>query len=238
MYIWFFLILFGLIMWGFVVLYGQTLWLVGLLLFLLPTTWEIYSLFTRRGFKYQPLNLEAEPDIATLWLDESEAGPSPETITGEPRNGLLKRQVVAQALTYFVFGLLLILTFMISPSKSLPIISAYDIWNTVINIGEWLLIWALVPIGVAAILWAITLFFITFKWEVVEQLESRFQRVQRWNHILYWPALGIVFTSSFASIWARMAKEGASEPFLLIVYGLGIMVLLILLVHHVRSRHR
>lgn len=77
MYIYFFLILFGLIIWGFVVLYGQTLWAIGLLLFFLPTVWEIYSLLVWRGFKYQTLDLENEPDIATLWFGESQAGTSP-----------------------------------------------------------------------------------------------------------------------------------------------------------------
>jgi len=89
-YIWFFLILFGLIIWGFVVLDGESLWPVGFLLFLLPTIWEIFSLFTWRGFKYQPLQLEDEPDIATLWPGGSEVKPSGTrggNTTDKPWNG-------------------------------------------------------------------------------------------------------------------------------------------------------
>jgi hypothetical protein len=246
MYIWFFLILLTLILWGFVALYGQTLWLVGLLVFLLPTALELYSLFKWRGFKYQALDLEREPDIATLWpgvttprSDENKNGLSSKTAAGERRNGSFKKQVISQALTYFFFGLLTILAFLISPSKGLPAILSYDIGETVGNIARWLLAWALVPIFVAALLWAGVLFVVSFKWRLVEQLdETRFRRIQIWNEILYWPALVTVFGASFASVLISMINVGVTHAFLFIVYGLGIVVLLLLLAHHIRSsRH-
>jgi len=67
-YIWFLLPLLGLIIWGLVVLYEQTLWLLGLLIFILPTGWEIYAFLTYRGFKYQPLDLENEIDVVEIWF--------------------------------------------------------------------------------------------------------------------------------------------------------------------------
>lgn len=239
MYIWFFLILFGLIIWGFSVLYGEALWLAGFLLFVLPTAWELHSLLKWRGFKYQPLDLEQEPEITALWLDEKRNGLDPSAVAGRLRNGLLKKQVISHALTYFFFGLLTMLAFLMSPSKGLPAISTSDVWGTIGDIMLWLLAWALAPILVAAMIWSATLFLVSFKWRSVEQLDdARFKRIQTWNEIFYWPALVTVFGASFASILASMINVGVGERLLLIVYGSGITVLLILLVHHVRSGRR
>lgn len=69
-YIWFFLIMLGLILWGLIALSDKQIWwVVGILLFTIPTAWEIISFVRYRGFKYQPVDLEAEPDIGKLWLD-------------------------------------------------------------------------------------------------------------------------------------------------------------------------
>jgi hypothetical protein len=71
-WIWFFLILLCLVLWGAITLYGQTLWIVGVLVFLIPTAWEIYSFSIWRGFKHQPLHLDKEPDITNIWLGKNE----------------------------------------------------------------------------------------------------------------------------------------------------------------------
>jgi hypothetical protein len=71
-YIWFFLIMLGLILWGLIAMSEkEILWIVGILLFVIPTAWEIISFVRYRGFKYQPVDLEAEPDIDKLWLGEN-----------------------------------------------------------------------------------------------------------------------------------------------------------------------
>jgi len=232
MYIWFFLILFCLVTWGLVALYGEALWPVGLSLFAMPTAWEIYSLLKWRGFRYQPLDLENEPDVVALWVGEDGAAPKLEINIHKTQNRLSKQFVISQALTYFVFGLLLMLAFALQSSRGLPEVSADTIWNAVTGVLRWLL----VPIGGLAILWAIMLFIVTFNWKMVERLEdSRLQRIRKWNQVFYWPALVIVFGASFTSIWVGMVKADVSEPFLYIVFSLAIVVLLVLLVHRILS---
>lgn len=236
-YIWFFIILIGLIIWGAIALYDrQILWIGGILLLLLPTSWETYSFLTYRGFQHQSLDLEDEPDITNLWLETEEEIRPAETAGEQTRNGLLKKHVVSQALTFFVFGLLSILAFILSTSKIVPTIDYENILGTVKIFVQWLFTWLLAPIGGLAIGWSIVLFIIPFIWRIVERMdENKIQRYQRWSTIFYWPALITVFGTSFANIWTRMVQAGMDEFYLLIVYSLAILVLIGLLVHHWRS---
>ena len=94
MYIWFFLVLLALIIWGIIALHSQTLWIVGVLVFLLPTGWETYAFLVYRGFKYQPLDLESEPDVAKLWLGERDITPDQETVGIQERQQKEKGQTV------------------------------------------------------------------------------------------------------------------------------------------------
>jgi len=83
MYLWFFLIFFGLLMWGFVELDRDKSWLVGLLLFLIPTAAEAYWFVTWRGFKHEKLELEKEPEITLLWQSPGSTGATGESSSGE-----------------------------------------------------------------------------------------------------------------------------------------------------------
>jgi uncharacterized BrkB/YihY/UPF0761 family membrane protein len=182
-YIWFFMIIIGLIIWGAIALYdGQMLWIGGILLLLIPTAWETYSFLTYRGFKLKSLDLEDEPDITKPWLETEEEG-RPTEITGEQtRNGFFRKYVVSQALTFFVFGLLAILAFILSTSKTMPAID----YENILDFTQWIGNWFLIPIGVLAIVWSIVLFAISFMWRIVERMdENKMQKYQRWSDIFY-----------------------------------------------------
>lgn len=236
-YIWFFIILIGLIIWGAIALYdGQMLWIGGILLFLLPTAWETYSFLTYRGFKFKSLDLEDEPDITNLWLGTEEKARPAEKTGEQTRNGFFRKYVVSQALTFFVFGLLSILAFILSTSKTMPAIDYENILGTVKIFAQWIGNCLLIPIGAVSVVWSIVLFVISFMWRIVERMdENRIQRYQRWSTIFYWPALVTVFGISLANIWTRMVQAGMNEFYLLIIYALGILVLIGLLVHQWRS---
>ncbi len=236
-YIWFFAILIGLIIWGGVVLYDmEILWIGGILLFLFPTGWEIYSFLKYRSFKYQSLDLEDEPEITSVWLEAGEETLPAEVAEEQTRNGLLKKYIVSQALTYFVFGLLSILAFGLATSKSMPVVDYENILDTAKNLIQWLFPWLLVVIGGLAIAWSLVLFIAPFLWRKVERMhENTFKRYQRWSTVFYWPALITVFGISFANILTDMIRAGMQEYYLLIIYALAMLVLIGLLLHQWRS---
>ena len=236
-YIWFFMIIVGLIIWGAIALYdGQMLWIGGILLLLVPTAWEIYSFLTYRGFKFKSLDLEDEPDITNLWLDTEEKARPAEKTGEQTRNGFFRKYVVSQALIFFFFGLLSILAFFVSTYKTIPAIDYGNILGTMGNFLLWICNYLLVPIGLLAIAWSIVLFVVSFIWKIVERMEeNKLQRYQIWSSIFYWPALVTVFGTSFANIWVSMVKGGVNELYLYIIYALAILVLFGLLIHHWRS---
>ena len=66
MYFWFFLIVLALFVWGAIVLVKNWLYYVGIGLFVVSTIIESIWFVNWRGFKYEKLDLEKEPDIIKL----------------------------------------------------------------------------------------------------------------------------------------------------------------------------
>jgi hypothetical protein len=69
MYFWFFLIVLALFVWGAIVLVKNWLYYVGIGLFVVSTIIESIWFVNWRGFKYEKLDLEKEPDIIKLWQE-------------------------------------------------------------------------------------------------------------------------------------------------------------------------
>jgi len=190
----------------------------------------------------QPVNMLAFQNVMEAF-DRAEnavrSAAGEERFTGHecrPYDRLLRDYVTSNMLTYFFFGLLSVLAFLLSSSRSMPVISIEGISNTVIGVLRWLLTWALVPVGAVAVLWFIVLLIVVLRWNVLERVEEpRFQCLRRWNDLFYWPALVTVFAASFATILAALINAGMIEPIIHTIFGLWILAMVGLLGHRMRS---
>ena len=151
------------------------------------------------------------------------------------RWNLMRYYLVSNMTTYYAFGFLAIWAFMVSTKKSMPVISNGVTCTMVVDFGEWLIVWALIIVGIIAVAWFLFLLFTILKRSFLERIaEERLQRIIRWNDVFYFPALITAFAASFASILARLINAGVVEPVFLLVYALGILVMVGFLVARFR----
>ena len=220
MYIWFFIILIGLIGWGAIKLRGEEFWWLGIAVLIIPTAWEVYSFVRYRAFKYTRLILENEPEIPGF-VDSRML--SPRHMEPEQKQKEIKKpEIQSQALSFFFFGLLAILASNIMQGETI----LNSLLRTLIIIA-----------GIISTLWAFTLFTVTIKIDLLNKMNAaKLQRIRRWSNLFHWPALVTVVGVSFASIWAQMIQAGVSEIHIYIIYGSGLLVFLILLVSRYQDR--
>ncbi|MDY6965679.1 MAG: hypothetical protein SVM80_06890 [Halobacteriota archaeon] len=70
MYLWFVIAILSLYVWGLIVLPKDNLfWVFGLVLFLIPTSIEIYWMKNYSGFEYEALDEIEDPNITQIWKE-------------------------------------------------------------------------------------------------------------------------------------------------------------------------
>lgn len=150
--------------------------------------------------------------------------------TNRLRDSLAVDYVVANILTFFVFGAIAIWSFYVSGDRSLPAFSLSGGLGVMLASGvRWIITWLLLPIGFSSMFWAIiALPIIVFKYRIVERFtEDRLVIYKRWSDLAFFTALIVVFAESFYDVLAKTLTGGLPHYYDYILVGAAIIVLLI-----------
>jgi len=191
-----------------------------------PETKYLSLIWQADDMRYVSVELHGSLRKAKSWLKKRELTSGDrqaklDTSRHEPRNGLFGRYIMSQTLTYYIVGLILVLSYALSQAGPGRLLYGF--------------------LAVIAVLWAFGLCMVAFNCKLPKKLEwlGRITKfIERWNEPGYWFAAVIVFSVGFLKTWVDLHTEGIGTPFLYSFYAFWFILLVLNVIFVYYSRRQ